>query len=155
MEMARPLLGKEGIQPEAEKFLQAVETVRERSRTLMELVESVRFYFVDRVTYEPKAARKFLKAPMIPVFEKVMACLGRLDSFDKPLVEGCFTEITQALDIKLGKVAQPVRVALTGKTVSPGLFEVMEVLGKKETLERLRNAIVFIKESPANDVFPA
>ena len=60
-EMTRPLLEKEGIQTEAEMLLQAVETVRERSRTLTELVEGVRFYFVDQVVYEPKAARKFLK----------------------------------------------------------------------------------------------
>ena len=144
-EMARPLLEKEGIQTEAETLLQAVETVRERSRTLKELVEGVRFYFVDQVTYEPKAAKKFLKEAMAPVFEQVMACLGRLDVFDKSLVEGCFTEIMQRHDIKLGKVAQPVRVALTGKTVSPGLFEVMAVLGKAKTLKRLRDAITFIK----------
>ena len=150
VEMTRPLLEKEGIQTEAETLLPAVETVRERSRTLTELVEGVRFYFVDQVAYEPRAARKFLKEAMIPVFEQVMACLGRLDVFDKSLVEGCFTEIMQLHDIKLGKIAQPVRVALTGKTVSPGLFEVMAVLGKAKTLKRLQDAIAFIKKVETN-----
>ena len=150
VDMARPLLEAEGIFPDSEKLLQAVGTVRERSRTLKELAEGIRFYFVDRVDYEPKASKKFLKEAMVPVFEDVLDCLGHLDAFDKFLVEGCFAEITQARDIKLGKVAQPVRVALTGKTVSPGLFEVMEVLGKAKTLDRLKAAIVFIREGLKN-----
>lgn len=142
----QPFLDAENLAPPREQLLMAIRTLKERSRTLKEMAEGMRFYFTERVDYEPKAARKFLKPAMIPYFSQLVACLESLEAFDESRVESCFRKVTEENQIKLGKIAQPVRVALTGKTVSPGLFEVMEVLGKEKTLERLRAALRFLSE---------
>lgn len=145
----RLILEKEGLDPPEEKLLMAVKTLKERSRTLKEMAEGVRFYFTDKVTYEPKGEKKFLKPAVAPLFAQIVDCLASLDVFDEPHVESCFKKVTEENQIKLGKIAQPVRVALTGKTVSPGLFEVMEVLGRERTLSRLREALAYLSRKTA------
>jgi glutamyl-tRNA synthetase len=62
-------------------------------------------------------------------------------------LEDAFKETMEQTGLKLGKIAQPARVAITGKTVSPGIFEMIETLGKEETVRRLRNAVEFIKDN--------
>ncbi len=145
-EQLRPLLGKEGLNPPEETLLKAIGTLKERSRTLKEMVEGMRFYFTETITYEPKGERKFLKPGMIPIFSQLIECLDALENFSESSVEGCFKAVMDAQQVKLGKIAQPVRVALTGKTVSPGIFEIMEVLGKEKTLARLRTALEHLQE---------
>jgi glutamyl-tRNA synthetase len=70
--------------------------------------------------------------------------LSGLEIFDEKSLEPVFRKIAADLGIKLGKLAQPVRVALTGGTVSPGLFEIIDVLGKKTVLDRLGKALEYI-----------
>ncbi len=150
-EALQPFLDAENLAPPKGQLLMAIRTLKERSRTLKEMAEGMRFYFTERVDYEPKAAKKFLKPTMIPYFSQLVACLESLEAFDESRVESCFRKVTEENQIKLGKIAQPVRVALTGKTVSPGLFEVMEVLGKEKTLERLRAALQFLSERETSE----
>ena len=145
----RPFLEMEGIDPPEDRLLMAIKTVKERSRTLKEMADGMRFYFIDTVTYDPKGERKFLKPAMVPLFSQIIECLEGLDAFDEPHVEACFKAVMERNQIKLGKIAQPIRVALTGKTVSPGLFEVMEVLGKERTISRLRNALKLLHQKAA------
>ncbi len=149
-EALKSFLESENLAPPREKLVMAIKTLKERSRTLKEMAEGMRFYFTDRIEYEEKAARKFLKPAMIPYFTQLTECLRHLETFDEPSVEACFKKVTEENQIKLGKIAQPVRVALTGKTVSPGLFEVMEVLGKEKTLARLQDAMEFLAERAAS-----
>jgi len=149
----RPYLEAEGLTtPTRDRLLMAIKTLKERSRTLKEMAAGMRFYFTDKIEYEPKAAKKFLKPAILPYFSQLVECLNSLKNFDEPSVEGCFKKITEENQIKLGKIAQPVRVALTGKTVSPGLFEVMEVLGKEKTLTRLKDAMKSLSEKEAEPV---
>ena len=145
-EALKPFLDAEGIAPPRERLLMAIKTLKERSRTLKEMAEGMRFYFVDKIEYEPKAAKKFLKATMLPYFSQLTDCLSALKTFDEPNVEACFKKVTEDNQIKLGKIAQPVRVALTGKTVSPGIFEVMEVLGREKTIARLQEAMEYLSD---------
>ncbi len=145
----RPFLEMEGIDPPEDRLMMAIKTVKERSRTLKEMADGMRFYFTDTVTYDPKGERKFLKPAMIPLFSQIIECLEALDNFEESRVETCFKAVMERNQIKLGKIAQPVRVALTGKTVSPGLFEVMEVLGKERTISRLRNALKTLEQKAA------
>jgi glutamyl-tRNA synthetase len=70
--------------------------------------------------------------------------VGALDSFTEKDLEGAFMAVMEATGLGFGKVANPARVALSGKNVSPGMFEMIEVLGKPETLKRLENALKFI-----------
>jgi glutamyl-tRNA synthetase len=118
-----------------------IQTLRERSKTLVELVDLAGFYLTDDIAIDEKAATKFLtpevRAPMAKLTEK----LSGLDVFTEANIEQGFSAVLQELGLSMSQLAQPVRVALTGSTVSPGIYEIIAVLGKERTLRRLRSAL--------------
>lgn len=139
--MLRPFLADLGIEATDEDFLvKIVPTLQPRSKTLVEMARGAAFYFADPVTVDPKAAAKFLTAQSLEPLRMLIAKLSSLPAFDAHAVEGAFAAVMEATGLKLGKIAQPVRVALTGGTVSPGIFEIIEVLGREATLRRLERA---------------
>jgi len=111
------------------------------------MAEGAAFYYQDDVVYDEKAAAKFLKPAVLEPLEKLVGELEKIDSFDEPSLEAAFQAVMDATGMKLGKIAQPVRVALTGKTFSPGIFEIIEVLGRENAIARLRRAIMFVSQS--------
>jgi glutamyl-tRNA synthetase len=137
-----PFLERLGFKPlDENRVTGAAETLRMRSKTLVEMAESARFYFDDDFRYEDKADRKFLKPDIVPLVKETRARLESIDDFTQKNLEGLFLHLLDEKKIKLGEIAQPLRVALTGTSVSPGLFEVMEVLGKETVLRRVDNAL--------------
>lgn len=145
-ETAAPFLRKLGVEnPDMEKLKQAVNTLKPRSKTLVEMAENALFYFQDEVTYEEKGDKKFLKPNVLELLEDLQQRLGEAPVFNQSNLEKTFVAFLDDKEIKLGKVAQPLRMALTGKTVSPGIFEVMEVLGKETVLKRLSKVIEHIQ----------
>ena len=118
----------------------AVTTLQERAKTLAELADFLRFYVSDEIVLEPKAVAKHLTPQVGPAFGDLTARLDRLPVWDERSIEGAFHSTMETHDLALGKLAQPVRVAVTGGTVSPGIFEVLDVLGRERTLARLRAA---------------
>lgn len=141
-----PLLDAAGLQDQVkavskEWLAQLVVLVKERAKTLLEMVEWVRPYFGESITLEEEAAKKFLTPAVAPVLAKLLARFESLPGFSKQAWEEVFKKFVEEEGIKMGQIAQPVRVALTGRTASPGLFEVMEVLGRDRTLLRLRRGI--------------
>jgi glutamyl-tRNA synthetase len=106
------------------------------------LVEFASFYLNDEIAIDPKAAAKFLKPeiaePMNAVADELDALI---DDFSEASIQAAFERVLARFDLKLGQLAQPVRVALTGGTVSPGIYEVIVVLGRARTVARLRIAI--------------
>ena len=147
-ELAGPLIDQLktlGIDAEADRRLEAIiETLRERSETVTAMAEGARFFFVDDFTYEEKAANKFLKPENAKVLTLLIERLDKISDLNVNIIEALFVNIMGELDLKLGKVAQPVRVALTGGTVSPGIFETITALGKEKTLKRLQKAVDYI-----------
>ncbi len=144
--LLRPFLVLEGLITEGRRFDEAwlkkiVLALKERSRTLVEMAQSAAYFFKEEIELDPKAKEKFLKPPVRPLFEKLIERLEPLPSFDPKAIEKIFQELIAAAGIKLGDLAQPVRVALTGRTVSPGIYEVMELLGKERTIARLKKAV--------------
>ena len=123
----------------------AVRTLQARSHTLVEMADAMRFYMVDEIEFDPDAAGKFLTPEMREVFVRLISELSELETFDEKSLETVFRKIAQDLAMKLGKAAQPVRVALTGATISPGLFEIIDVLGKETVLKRLRKGLEYIR----------
>jgi glutamyl-tRNA synthetase len=119
----------------------AVKTLQPRAHKLTEMADAMKFYMVDEVDIDPAAAKKFLAPENRPAIEKIMAALQSMETFDENGLEAVFGRVVEELGIKLGKIAQPVRVALTGATVSPGLFEIIDVLGKDTALRRLTRAL--------------
>lgn len=125
---------------------QLVVLVKERTKTLGEMADWVRPYFGPLPTFDEVAVRKHLTPEIALLLGKLLGRLERFPSFSKQEWEESFKKLVAEEGIKMGQLAQPVRVALTGRTASPGLFEVMEVLGRERTLLRLRRGIERAKE---------
>jgi len=141
-----PLLQQTGLKDEVatvsdEWLAQLVVLVKERAKTLVEMVDWVRPYFGQAVAFDEDAAKKFLTPAIAPVLQKLASRFEALSTFSKQTWELSFKALVDEEGMKMGQLAQPVRVALTGRTASPGLFEVMEVLGRDRTLFRLRKGI--------------
>ena len=118
-----------------------VKTLRERSKTLVELVDSGDFYFTDDISIDEKAATKFLTPEVRAPITKLIEKLAALDDFTEANIEREFSAVLQETGLSMGELAQPVRVSLTGSTVSPGIHEIIAVLGKERTVCRLRSAL--------------
>ncbi|MGH7848091.1 MAG: glutamate--tRNA ligase [Candidatus Binatia bacterium] len=128
--------------PEDKGWLEKmIATLRERAKTLVELVDLAHYYLSDEMRWDEKAVQKVLKPEVKPHLERLIEALEHLDPFDEANIEQAFTKILEEGGLPLGDLAQPVRVALTGSTVSPGIYEVIAVLGKERTLQRLKTAL--------------
>ncbi|MEK6712258.1 MAG: glutamate--tRNA ligase [Nitrospinota bacterium] len=140
-------LRERGLDPEAlprEARLGVVEELRSRSRTLGEMAEGARFFFAPAVEIDPKAAEKFLTPGIAGPMAKLRAALAGASPFSKEAVRAAFESVLAAEGLAIGKLAQPVRVAVTGGTVSPGIHETLSLLGKERALERLDAALARI-----------
>jgi len=122
-------------------------TLRERAKTLVELVDFAHFYLSDDIRIEPKAAAKFLKPEIAEPLKLLATELDATSAdFDDATIQAAFERVLERYNLKLGQLAQPVRVALTGGTVSPGIYEVIAVLGRERTVRRLTNALAAITD---------
>jgi glutamyl-tRNA synthetase len=135
--------------PDQDYLARVVTTLSARSKTLVEMAEAARFYFVDPRPYDAKAAQKFLTPDAVPVIREIAAHLADLSEVNDATITQLFTDLAQETGLKMVNLAQPVRVALTGKTASPGLYEIISILGRGETLRRLENAIEFAEQGSA------
>jgi len=147
--LVRPFLVKEQIISEdavldAVWLAKAVHTLQERAKTLVELAASLRYYIAEDVVYNDKAKEKFLNEKSRDLLRELKEGISSLSEFSKPEIENLFKSIVEKHGVKLGALAQPVRVAVTGGTESPGIFEVLEVLGKEKVLARLEKALKMI-----------
>jgi glutamyl-tRNA synthetase len=147
-ELARriaPRIEAAGLPAQTDAALTAlrIDTLKERAKNLQELVENGRFYWADAddVTYVPKAQKKFHKGATRPHLEAAFAALGELSDWSEVAIQEAIAAVSEGLDVKLGKVAQPLRVSVTGTTVSPGIHETLHALGREKTLRRVELAI--------------
>jgi glutamyl-tRNA synthetase len=115
--------------------------LKPRATTLVDLAASAKFYVAARPLALSEQAAKLLDTAARSRLEELRPALEALEIWDEPAVEEAVRRVAEAADLKLGQVAQPLRAALTGSTTSPGIFEVMAVLGRRETLARLADAI--------------
>lgn len=146
-ELIIPFLQKKGFQVALdERLIKIINILRERAKTLVELADSADYFFIEEVEYEEAARKKFLTSETLPIFETLIDELSSLTDFTVPELQRIFGEVTEKRGIKLVQIAQPTRVALTGGTVSPGIFEVMEILGKDKVIERLKRAVSHINK---------
>lgn len=147
-ELMVPFLKTLGVDPSGDERLpRIVGTLKERAKTLKEMAEASLFYFKDEVNYDTSAVRKFLTPDRIELFELLVERLSGVEPFTEEGIEGAFRSILDEKGIKLKRLAQPVRVAITGRTVSPGIFETIGALGKERTISRLKRAISLMKDT--------
>jgi glutamyl-tRNA synthetase len=125
-----------------------LDTLRERAKTLVDMVEVGRFYFERPPEYERTAAARLFTADGAQRLTLLIQRLEALPSFAAPAIEAVFRELTAALGVKLVDLAQLVRLAVTGRTASPPIFEVLALLGRTESLIRLRTARAVAADAP-------
>lgn len=145
-EQLRPFLEQAGLGEAVKKIptewlAKLVVAFRERVHTLVEMAEAAVPYLKDQIELDAAAAGKFLTPAIAPSLEKFASRIEKLADFSIPSLEQTFKHVLEEDGLKMGQLAQPVRVALTGRTASPGLFEVIELLGRDGTLVRLRAGI--------------
>lgn len=124
-----------------------IASLRDRSKTTIEMANLSKFYFLDEVEFDPKAKKKFLTKDKLPYLKGILGEIEKMDALDRDKLHAVFEKIIKNNDIKLGAIAQPIRVALTGGTVSPGIFETMEMIGKSRVTARIKNAVKIIENS--------
>ena len=151
-ELVIPFLVKEQIIKEDQALdmdwlARAVHTLQERVKTLVELAASLRYYIAEDIVFNEKAKEKFLNEKSLTLLKDLKDVLELLSDFTHAGLEPVFKSIVEKHGLKLGALAQPVRVAVTGGTESPGIYEVLEVLGKEKTLARLEHAIKMIGDA--------
>ncbi len=137
--------------PRTGQLDRTLDLLRERSQDLTEMAEKARFVLCDEIEIDPSAAKKHLR----PVAEEPIAALiPRLEAAGEWTLEtierACETTCEDLDGLKLGKLAQPVRVAVTGSAASPGIYETLEVVGRERTVERLRIALDLVRERSAD-----
>ena len=121
------------------KFLAAMPALKERAKTLIELIDSARFIWAGRPLALDDKARAILTSEARTLISELAQDLDAVDPWTLPATEAAVRAFAERKGAKLGTVAQPLRAALTGKTTSPGIFDVLAVLGKPESLARLRD----------------
>ncbi|MBC8412510.1 MAG: glutamate--tRNA ligase [Nitrospira sp.] len=151
-ELVIPFLVKEGIIQDGQELdmpwlCSAIITQQERQKTLIELAQSLSYYIEEDVQYDEKAKNKFLTLESRPLLKALIDGLEMIDDLSAESVEAVFNEVAEKHEVKLGKVAQPARVAFTGITKSPGIFDIVIILGKEKSVRRLRKAMEGISEN--------
>jgi glutamyl-tRNA synthetase len=137
-----------GVTLETEQDISAiVDLYRERSKTVNELVDGILYFFRDFDGFDKKAAQKNLKLAAVEPLGLLREKLTSLDSWDSPAIHAVIQEITTTLNVGMGKVGQPLRVAVTGGSFSPPIDQTVEFIGREKTLKRISQAIDFIQQS--------
>ncbi|MGI9511209.1 MAG: glutamate--tRNA ligase [Geminicoccaceae bacterium] len=141
--LVQPLLAAEGLAVDATataRLKSAMPGLKPRATTLVDLAAAARFYIAPRPIQSDEKAAKLLTPEARQRLGELIPALQGLDDWDETAIEALIRAEAERMEVKLGKIAQPLRAALTGSTASPGLFEVMAVLGRDEALLRLKDA---------------
>jgi len=122
------------------RLAKIAQTLQERSHTLVEMAEQAAFYFRAPATYDPQATAKFWGAEAPARYTALIKRIEVQDAFDPESLEGLYRGLAAEMGLKLVDLAQLTRLALTGKAASPPIFQVAAILGKPETIDRLKVA---------------
>ena len=126
-------------------ILELVEVQKDRSKTLVEMAEQSRFFYVDFETHDADAAKKHLRPVVLEPLEKIREKLVALDEWQDENLHQIIVETAAEFDIKMGKIAQPLRVAISGGSVSPSIDVTLRLIGKKRVSARLDLALDYIR----------
>jgi glutamyl-tRNA synthetase len=138
----RVQLRRLGLDSDDEPLLEGVvRAQRERAKTMKEMAQSSRFFFTRDIELEPKAAAKHLTAAEAPALMEVRRQLAELSEWSAASIHGALNALATQWGVGLGKIAQPLRVAVTGSSVSPPIDATLALLGRERTLARLDGGI--------------
>ncbi len=122
-----------------------VSVQKDRIETVKDLAEHSTFFYEDFKKYDEKMAEKYLQPVLLKPFKVLYDEFNNNTSWDNENIKRILNKLAEKFDIKIGKLAQPLRVAITGKNVSPSIYDTVRLLGREKTLKRLNNAIKFIE----------
>jgi len=128
------------------ELVDIVKAQRERSKTLVEMAAASHYFYQEFEAYDEKAAKKNFKQGADDVLQHLMDEFSKLEQWDGEKLHQIVLDAVEVLALKLGKVAQPLRVAISGSGVSPAIDVTLTLLGREKTLARMSRAIGFIKE---------
>ncbi len=150
-DLARPYFTDAGIDLTANgNAREIVEANRERSKTLLELVSRSRFFFKSVEGYEASAVKKHFKGDAQSLLREAQARLSQLPEWSTGLLHDCLHGLASEHGVGLGKIAQPLRVAVAGAAVSPPIDDTLTWLGRDETLRRIEAALAYLANHGAD-----
>ncbi|WP_409361852.1 glutamate--tRNA ligase [Bartonella heixiaziensis] len=129
-------------QQRRDQFFKAIPYLKERSKTLCELIDNASFIFAQRPLFLDERAQALLTSNGQALLEGIYIALKACPSWDTETLDKALRSYAQTQDLKLGAVAQPLRAALTGRATSPGVFDVLVLLGRDESLNRINDQLV-------------
>jgi len=118
-----------------------INLVKEKVKTLDEIVEASTYFFIDQFQYDEKGVEKYFTNEKIGYLKQIIDQLINIEEFKSESIEICIRKKAEELSIKAAEIIHPLRLALSGRTVTPGLFEMMEILGKERVVFRVNKAI--------------
>lgn len=124
----------------------AIESLRERSQTVLEMAEKAHCYYEEYEAFDDKSAKAHLRPVAREVLVSLKESLGALEDWHEDALQEAVEQVARKQDLKLGKVAQPLRVALTGQAASPGIGETLILVGRERALHRIERALSYIDE---------
>lgn len=142
LEATRPFLEKKGVDiSDLEYARRALSSCQEKVKTLVELADMAAFYFAEEISIDEESRKKGLNPEGLEILRGLLPVLQGLEKYDHDAVAAALNQFSEAQGLKLGKIAQPLRAALTGTTVSPGIFDVIAVLGRERVTKRINAAL--------------
>jgi len=155
----KPFIRKAGFNPDLKEtawYEKAIFLYRERIKTLVEFVENLSYYFTDKVEYDEKGVKKHFKEPYLADALSELAEIFNKDMLFTPeSLEGSLRSYAEAKNYHAGKLIHAVRLACTGRTATPPLFDCLVLLGREKTMARLAEASVFVKKYQQQQVTAA
>ena len=131
----------EGLTASRHTVLAALPELQPRAKTVLELIDLAQFIYASRPLAIDAAASALLTDESRTLLSGIAETLGGLTDWAVPSIDAAMRDLAESKGLKLGKLAQPLRAALTGRTVSPGIFEVMVLIGRDESMARLKDQI--------------
>ena len=142
-----PHMGEIGIDPaDGPDLVEVVKAQQERAKTLVEMAEISAFFYRDYDEFDEKAAKKNLKAAAREPLQKLRAELETLGDWQPEPLHQLVKDVAESLDLKMGKVAQPLRVAVVGRAASPGIDVTLHLVGREACLRRIDRALDYIEK---------
>jgi glutamyl-tRNA synthetase len=146
-----PHMGELGIDPaNGPDLAEVARAHQERARTLVEMAQMSAFCYKDYEAFDEQAAKKHLRSAAREPLERMRVVLESLAEWSDEALHAAVQQVSDELEVKMGKVAQPLRVAVVGRAASPGIDETLRLVGKAATLRRIDRALAYIRQREAN-----
>jgi len=147
LKLVRPLWLDRGFTGEEKYLTEVTGSLKDRSKKLTELADNAFYYFRDPETYEEAAAKKHFNNEAREILIELIAEIQKLEPFNHAALEELYRKLSEVKTVKLAKLVHPTRLSVSGVSFGPGLFELMELLGRDRVVARMKKAVERIETS--------